>query len=153
MYTFLGVSTVLTLCPLSLSVCFVRHDYLLNEDEMLKAALGTEYKIEQMRAGVLRLGGVPTSYAEHLLVTGDAAGMIDPMTGEGTVTFAPKKKNDERAALQYRLSAGSVFFSSHPVCSFSSLCRTCARNPPRDGRRSHGCPDVARVHSPGKLHP
>ena len=59
------------------------HDYLLNEDEMLKAALGTEYKIEPMRAGVLRLGGVPISYGEHVLVTGDAAGMIDPMTGEG----------------------------------------------------------------------
>jgi hypothetical protein len=50
---------------------------------MLKAALGDSYKIETMRAGVLRLGGVPTSYGEHVLVTGDAAGMIDPMTGEG----------------------------------------------------------------------
>jgi len=59
------------------------HDYLLEKDEMVRAALGDNYKIEQMRAGELRLGGVEVSYDEHLLVTGDAAGMIDPMTGEG----------------------------------------------------------------------
>src|SRR5262249_47398744 len=31
----------------------------------------------------LRLGGVPRSYGEHCLVVGDAAGQIDPLTGEG----------------------------------------------------------------------
>ena len=29
----------------------------------------------------LRLGGVPVSYDTHCVVVGDAAGMIDPMTG------------------------------------------------------------------------
>lgn len=32
-------------------------------------------------AASLRLGGVPKSYGEHVIVVGDAAGMIDPMTG------------------------------------------------------------------------
>ncbi len=35
------------------------------------------------QAGSLRLGGVPTSSGDHLLIVGDAAGMIDPLTGEG----------------------------------------------------------------------
>jgi len=63
------------------------HDYLLDEDLNLRAALGTDkgyqIDIEPMRAGSLRLGGVPVTYMEHGLVTGDAAGMIDPLTGEG----------------------------------------------------------------------
>ena len=78
------------------------HDWLLNEDEMLKAALpvGDNYQIEQMRAGGLRLGGVPASYAERLLVTGDAAAgmmMIDPMTGEGIRHAVDGGRNDGRA--------------------------------------------------------
>ena len=36
-----------------------------------------------MKAGSLRLGGVPRSYDDHVIVIGDAAGLIDPMTGEG----------------------------------------------------------------------
>jgi flavin-dependent dehydrogenase len=36
-----------------------------------------------MRGAPLRLGGVPRSYADHLLLVGDAAGHIDPLTGEG----------------------------------------------------------------------
>ena len=30
----------------------------------------------------LRLGGEAVSYGEHVIVVGDAAGMIDPMTGK-----------------------------------------------------------------------
>jgi len=29
----------------------------------------------------LRVGGVPRSFDDHVLLLGDAAGMIDPMTG------------------------------------------------------------------------
>jgi flavin-dependent dehydrogenase len=36
-----------------------------------------------MRAAPLRLGGIGRSYADHLVVVGDAAGHIDPLTGEG----------------------------------------------------------------------
>lgn len=32
-------------------------------------------------AASLRLGGVPCSHGDHVIVVGDAAGMIDPMTG------------------------------------------------------------------------
>ena len=34
-----------------------------------------------MKSASLRLGGIPKSYDEHLLVIGDAAGFIDPLTG------------------------------------------------------------------------
>jgi flavin-dependent dehydrogenase len=36
-----------------------------------------------MKGAPLRLGGVPVSSGERLLVVGDAAGQIDPLTGEG----------------------------------------------------------------------
>lgn len=121
------------------SVCFcfcAGHDYLLNEDEMLKAALGDNYKIEQMRAGVLRLGGVPVSYGEHMLVTGDAAGMIDPMTGEGihhamdggrmaaqTLLECIKQGNYTREAMnvyqqRWMYAFGSDFTWSDNICQF-----------------------------------
>jgi len=40
-----------------------------------------------MKGAGLRLGGVPRSYADGLLLVGDAAGQIDPLTGEG-IQFA-----------------------------------------------------------------
>ena len=41
-----------------------------------------------MRAAALRLGsqGLRTSFDNHLLIIGDAAGHIDPLTGEGIHT-------------------------------------------------------------------
>lgn len=41
-----------------------------------------------MKAAALRLGsqGLTTSYDDHLLIIGDAAGHIDPLTGEGIHT-------------------------------------------------------------------
>jgi flavin-dependent dehydrogenase len=36
-----------------------------------------------MKGAPLRLGGVPRSFDNHLIVLGDAAGQIDPLTGEG----------------------------------------------------------------------
>ena len=41
-----------------------------------------------MKAAALRLGGqgLATTYDEHLLIIGDAAGHIDPFTGEGIHT-------------------------------------------------------------------
>lgn len=35
----------------------------------------------------IRCGGVPTSYSKQLLVVGDAAGHVDPLTGAGNVLF------------------------------------------------------------------
>lgn len=41
-----------------------------------------------MRAAPLRLGGqgLKTTYDDHLIIVGDAAGHIDPLTGEGIHT-------------------------------------------------------------------
>ena len=35
----------------------------------------------------IRCGGVPTSYSKQLLVVGDAAGHVDPLTGASNVLF------------------------------------------------------------------
>jgi flavin-dependent dehydrogenase len=59
------------------------HERLVTTDPHVSAALGSDVKIDPMRAAPLRLGGVPRSYGEHCLVVGDAAGQIDPLTGEG----------------------------------------------------------------------
>lgn len=59
------------------------HEKLKTEDPFISKSLGDDFKIERMKAASLRLGGVPISYDTHCLVVGDAAGMIDPMTGEG----------------------------------------------------------------------
>jgi len=59
------------------------HHHLMKTDPYLSKALGPNVKIERMKAASLRLGGIDKSYAPHVLVIGDAAGLIDPMTGEG----------------------------------------------------------------------
>lgn len=64
------------------------HNDAIKNDPYISRALGPNVKIERMRAAKLRLGsqGVPHSFAEHLLIIGDAAGHIDPLTGEGIHT-------------------------------------------------------------------
>ncbi|WAR02684.1 CMFB-like protein [Mya arenaria] len=59
------------------------HNHLMTKDPNISRALGKDFKIERMKAASLRLGGEKVSYARHCLVVGDAAGMIDPLTGEG----------------------------------------------------------------------
>jgi geranylgeranyl reductase family protein len=59
------------------------HARCLREVPGVREALGGGARMEKVRAGPLRLGGVPVSVAEHLLVIGDAAGHTDPLTGEG----------------------------------------------------------------------
>jgi geranylgeranyl reductase family protein len=49
----------------------------------VKEALGPRVQMERMRGAGLRLGGIKKSFADHLLIVGDAAGHIDPLTGEG----------------------------------------------------------------------
>lgn len=63
------------------------HHGLLETHPIIQRHLGSGYDIEPMRGAWLRLGGIPKSYAEHLLIIGDAAGHIDPLTGEG-IQFA-----------------------------------------------------------------
>jgi len=59
----------------------------------LPKALGPNPEIERMKSASLRLGGIPKSFDDHLLIIGDAAGFIDPLTGEG---------------IQYALESGEI---------------------------------------------
>jgi flavin-dependent dehydrogenase len=59
------------------------HHTLINKDPYISAELGPDARIEKMRAGFLRTELVKESYSDHLLIAGDAAGHIDPLTGEG----------------------------------------------------------------------
>lgn len=64
------------------------HNDAIKYDPFISAALGPNPKMERMRSAALRLGsqGVKQSYDDHLLIIGDAAGHIDPLTGEGIHT-------------------------------------------------------------------
>ncbi|XP_076434737.1 conditioned medium factor receptor 1-like [Babylonia areolata] len=59
------------------------HKFILEKDPSLVKALGDSYKMERMKAASLRLGGEKVTTGDHVLVVGDAAGMMDPLTGEG----------------------------------------------------------------------
>jgi flavin-dependent dehydrogenase len=63
------------------------HHGLLERNPIVRRHLGSGYTIEPMKGAWLRLGGIPKSYADNLLIIGDAAGHIDPLTGEG-IQFA-----------------------------------------------------------------
>lgn len=69
--------------PTRLTDLKARHHEVLESDPHLRSALGPAVRLEPMRAAPLRLGGVPRSAGDHVLVIGDAAGHIDPLTGEG----------------------------------------------------------------------
>lgn len=58
------------------------HEGLVRDYDPIRNAVGAA-SIERMRGGPLRLGGIPRSFADRLLILGDAAGHIDPLTGEG----------------------------------------------------------------------
>jgi len=67
----------------------LRHIYeeRVRRDPLIRRVLGpkAEY-LEPLRIAPLRLGGVERSYARQFLAVGDAAGQIDPLTGEGIHT-------------------------------------------------------------------
>jgi flavin-dependent dehydrogenase len=69
------------------------HHTLINEDPYISPELGPDARIEKMSAGLLRTELVKQSYSDHLLIAGDAAGHIDPLTGEG---------------IQYAMDAGEI---------------------------------------------
>jgi len=66
---------------------------LITKDPHITAALGPEVVLSPFQSCATRVGGVPRSYAERFLVVGDAAGHVDPLTGEG---------------LQYGIEAGKI---------------------------------------------
>ncbi|KAL4852860.1 Conditioned medium factor receptor 1 [Chlorella vulgaris] len=64
------------------------HENAIKHDPFISAAMGPNPKCERMRAGSLRVGGqgLRTTYDDHVIIIGDAAGFIDPLTGEGIHT-------------------------------------------------------------------
>ncbi|KAI8473421.1 MAG: hypothetical protein J3K34DRAFT_410683 [Monoraphidium minutum] len=83
------------------------HNDAITKDPFISAALGPNPKIERMRAASLRLGsqGVAKSYDDALMIIGDAAGHIDPLTGEGIHTAMMGGKAAAATLLEMR-SAG-----------------------------------------------
>ena len=69
------------------------HQQILREYEPVRSAIGPDAVIEDMKSAPLRLGGEPKTYAKQVLIVGDAAGHIDPLTGEG---------------IQYAMDAGKL---------------------------------------------
>ena len=69
------------------------HYKTLTKYEPIAAALGEGAEAEEMKSAPLRLGGEKKSWDDHLMVVGDAAGQIDPLTGEG---------------IQYAMDAGAL---------------------------------------------
>jgi menaquinone-9 beta-reductase len=59
------------------------HDALLRSDPHISKAMGPHPEMDEMKGAPLRIGGIAKSYGDHLLILGDAAGQIDPLTGEG----------------------------------------------------------------------
>lgn len=57
------------------------HEKLLDND--LANILNKGKHAEEMKSASLRLGGIDVSHGNHLLVIGDACGLIDPLSGEG----------------------------------------------------------------------
>lgn len=59
----------------------------LLKDPFVARALGPRAEFaERLKVASLRLGGVDRSYDDHVLLVGDAAGQVDPLTGEGIHT-------------------------------------------------------------------
>jgi flavin-dependent dehydrogenase len=59
------------------------HEHVLREDPFVSRAVGARAVVGAMKGAPLRLGGVARSVDHHLVVLGDAAGQMDPLTGEG----------------------------------------------------------------------
>mmetsp|Transcript_16748 Transcript_16748/g.18152 ORF Transcript_16748/g.18152 Transcript_16748/m.18152 type:complete len:517 (-) Transcript_16748:41-1591(-) len=60
---------------------------IMDKHPYIKDALGDNYSWKKKRTvAPIRLGGVPRSYGSQALLVGDAAGHVDPLTGEGIHT-------------------------------------------------------------------
>lgn len=63
------------------------HDWFLRDHPVAADFVAEGAEIESMRSAPLRIGGVARSFADGFLAVGDAAGQIDPLSGEG-IQFA-----------------------------------------------------------------
>eukprot|EP00891_Asterochloris_glomerata_P007795 jgi/Astpho2/7795/Aster-06086 len=80
------------------------HEGAIKDDPFISKSLGPNAKIERMKAASLRLGGqgLLTTHDDHLIIVGDAAGHIDPLTGEGIHTAIMGGKAAGQAVLSMR---------------------------------------------------
>ncbi|MEJ0019567.1 MAG: geranylgeranyl reductase family protein [Acetobacteraceae bacterium] len=83
------------------------HDLVLRHDPFVSRAVGPHATIGAMKGAPLRLGGVARSHDDHLLVVGDAAGQIDPLTGEG-IQYAMDAAEIAAATLTAALADGDL---------------------------------------------
>jgi menaquinone-9 beta-reductase len=84
------------------------HDDGIKKDPFISRAMGSNPVCERMKAASLRVGsqGLAKTYDDNLVIIGDAAGHIDPLTGEGIHTAMMGGKCAAEALLQAR-SAGN----------------------------------------------
>ena len=80
------------------------HEEGITKDPFISRAMGPNPRCQRMRAASLRLGGqgLETTYADNLVIVGDAAGHIDPLTGEGIHTAMMGGKIAAEALLEAR---------------------------------------------------
>jgi flavin-dependent dehydrogenase len=80
------------------------HEEGIRKDPFISRAMGPNPICERMKAASLRLGsqGVAKTYADNLVIIGDAAGHVDPLTGEGIHTAMMGGKCAAEALLQAR---------------------------------------------------
>jgi len=83
------------------------HDDIMKNDPYVSACLGPNPEIERMKSAGLRLGGIDKSWGDHLIIIGDAAGFIDPLTGEG-IQYAMQSGWHAAVTLQEALEKGDV---------------------------------------------
>ncbi|MFW9821193.1 MAG: NAD(P)/FAD-dependent oxidoreductase [Candidatus Thorarchaeota archaeon] len=118
----------------------IHHDIIQN-DPYISKALGPKAELEEMKAAPIRFGGVTQSYDNHLLLIGDAAGMIDPLTGEGlqyamdaaeiaanTIFEAFQKKNYSKDFLK-RYQRGWMKSFGKDFKWSTRMARFCAKHP------------------------
>ncbi len=91
------------------------HQWFLREHPMVRRFIGKNTRIEPMRSGPLRIGGVKKSYLHGFLAVGDAAGHIDPLSGEG-IQFA--MESAEIAARTLETAFKRDDFRESTLCSY-----------------------------------
>jgi len=93
------------------------HRHAVAHDEIIRRELGPEaVEADPIKVGPIRIRPC-RSYAEHLLIVGDAAGQVDPMTGEGIHTAMIAAKRAASVVCQmfdagnFTSAAGEVYHS------------------------------------------
>jgi len=85
------------------------HHEIMEKDPFVAKCLGPNPDIERMKSASLRLGGIDKSFDDHLLIIGDAAGFIDPLTGEG-IQYAVESGKIAADVLTEAIRKGDFFY-------------------------------------------